>query len=108
MSDFDPELQLPPADKCAGVTYQCGLPAAAHTGWENGGPNHAYVTPAPGPRPDRVASSSITTEWTCTHCGADCDVWGVADTEWMDCPECGKASFVAFTTGVPEPMDGES
>ena len=97
------ELTLPPEDRCAGRGHPCGLTRAEHTGWMNGGPSHGFAPPAPRPRPERIASSSIVTEWTCTHCGAGCDVWGVADDEWMECGVCGKQSFVAFTSGVPEP-----
>lgn len=98
----DEGLLLPPADRCAGVGYHCCLPEARHVGWENGGPHHGFIAPRGAPRPDRIASSSITTAWVCTWCGAECDVWGVADNEWMECGKCGRQSFVCFTTGVPE------
>lgn len=84
---------LPTPDACdyAG----CGLPRAEHTGWVNGGPSHGdFKAPPRTINPTRIAGSFIETTWTCAHCGADCDVWGVADNEWMDCGSCGKSSYV--------------
>jgi hypothetical protein len=52
--------------------------------------------PPPGPRPPmdhEVAESHITTEWTCAFCGADNDVWGVAEG-WMDCDRCPEQSYL--------------
>jgi len=92
-------LCLPAPDACA----YCGAGQAAHTSWQNGGPSHDFRSPEPGPRPDRIASAHIQTDWTCTHCGAECDVWGVAEA-WMECGVCGKQSYlVPFANVVPEP-----
>lgn len=103
--DMSDDLCLPPADACVGTGWPCGLPAAKHVGWAHGGPGHDFIAPNGAVRPERIAPSSITTEWTCTHCGAACDVWGVADGEWMECGECGRLSFV--TNGVPESEERE-
>lgn len=96
---------LPIPDKCA---YSgCGLPRAEHTGWDNGVPRHGFEEPMPAVNPERIAGSFIETTWTCTHCGAGCDVWGVADNEWMECVACGKQSFVMvdFSTSQSEGSD---
>jgi hypothetical protein len=63
----------------------------------NGGPNHDFAAPDPVPRPDRVAGSFIQTQWTCTHCDEENDVWGVADLEWMECAKCGGMSYLCFS-----------
>ncbi len=84
---------LPIPDAC--VHWGCGKPEAEHVGWRNGGPSHDYERAEPVPKPERVAGSHIETTWTCTHCGEACDVWGVAEG-WMDCPECGKGSYLVF------------
>lgn len=83
------ELTLPVPDACA----RCQATRAAHSGWRNGGPSHDFLPPHPQPRPDRIASAHIQTEWTCTHCGSDCDVWGAAEA-WMECGECGGESYL--------------
>lgn len=100
-AEADADL-LPAEDRCVGSGgYSCGLPEAKHTGWQNGGPNHAFRPPERRPRPERIAGSFIQTAWVCTHCGADCDVWGVADDEWMECGECGKQSYVSVDFSTP-------
>lgn len=86
----EPDLFLPPADECT----NCGEPEAKHIGWANGGPRHGFFAPQPRPRPDRIAESSIQTEWHCAHCGTYCEVSGFADSEWMECHECGKYSYI--------------
>lgn len=90
----DPDL-LPPEDRCAHRQLgECGLPRAAHVGWEHGGPSHDFLEPQGAPRPERVTSCHIQTTWACTHCGEDNDVWGAAAGEWMECSSCGRNSFL--------------
>lgn len=88
-SDF-----APVPDAC--TERGCRLTAAQHVGWKDGGPWHSFTPAKPQPKPERIADSFILTTWTCTHCGAQCDVWGVADREWMQCLECGKDSYVVY------------
>lgn len=96
------DLYLPAADACA--SSYCGRPAAEHrdttrlistaaTRLDDDAILHAFVAPARQPRPERIAEAHITTQWTCTACGSECDVWGVGDG-WLDCTDCGKSSFV--------------
>jgi hypothetical protein len=92
-------LYLPARDACA--HYLCGRPEATHVGFAAGGPAHPFEPPATQPQPERIASSFIQTEWTCTHCGAECDVWGVADAEWMECLECGGLSYLLCFVNAP-------
>jgi len=87
MSEDDADLLLPAVDACT----RCGAPEAEHKGWLETG--HEFW-PNRRPRPDRTAQADITTQWTCTRCGAAQEVGGVCDGDWMDCDECGKASYV--------------
>lgn len=87
---YETDLFLPPADSCT----TCGDPQAKHVSWADGGPHHKFTAPEPRPRPDRIADSSIQTDWDCTHCGASCEVSGFADSEWMECFECGNYSYL--------------
>lgn len=104
----DDDLLLPAEDRCVAAVFAgCGLPRAAHVGWVNGGPSHEYVEPEGKPRPERIVSAHIQTEWTCSHCGADCDVWGTAE-EWMECPECGRYSFLVPFMNVPASSSQET
>lgn len=84
----DEDLFEPVPDACA----WCGGPRAAHTSWMEFG--HHFQERQPQPRVDRIAQSEITTTWTCTQCGAEQEVGGVADREWMECVTCLKVSFV--------------
>lgn len=90
MSDRDDDF-LPPEDRC--VYAYCQKSRAAHVGWKAGGPFHEFEEPNRGPKPERCVSAHIQTEWTCSHCGAECDVWGVAE-EWMECDKCGRYSYL--------------
>lgn len=93
---------LPPEDCCAGNGYPCGKRRAEHVGFQNGGPSHEYREPEGKPNPARYVSAHIQTEWTCSHCGAECDVWGEA-TEWMECSKCGRYSFLVPFMGDAAP-----
>jgi ribosomal protein S27E len=95
MFDDDKDL-LPPADLCA--EGYCQKPRAAHVGWAQGGPHHDFKVPERTPKPEVMVSAHIETEWTCSRCGEDLMVWGVAE-EWMECEKCGRYSFlVPFAT----------
>lgn len=98
------DLFLPVPDSCG----RCDKPQAVHTGWLNGGPSHDFVKLDPVPHPDRIVSAHIQTEWTCSHCGTDLDVWGVAE-DWMNCTECGRDSYlVPFLNNDPQSQDSMS
>lgn len=82
---------LPLEDACA--YHGCALPKAAHVAWIDGGPRHTFAEQGRKPRPERITGCHIQTDWTCTHCGADCDVWGAAEG-WMECADCGRDSYL--------------
>lgn len=73
---------LPAVDVCHHPF--CGRPRADHTRTDVA---HPFAEPRRRPRPERIVEAHIVTSWTCSHCGAHNDVWGIADG-WMDCPEC--------------------
>lgn len=101
------DVTLPPADRCA----QCSRAEIEHAIlWIDGGPGHTFVVPEVAPRPEHVVSCHIQTEWTCSHCGADNDVWGLAADEWMECSHCGGQSFLFpfMTTAASERESGGS
>lgn len=96
------DLYLPAVDACA--NRYCGRPAAEHVDGQRLISDaaayastdtilHPFAAPARQPRPERIAEAHITTQWTCTACGSEMDVWGVGEG-WLDCTDCGKSSFL--------------
>lgn len=96
------EVTYPPEDKCEHPA--CGRTRAEHdTPWSDGGPGHEYVAPERKPRPEHITGCHIQTDWTCTHCGTNNDVWGAADG-WMECGQCqGMSYLVPLLTEPTEP-----
>lgn len=104
------DVTLPPVDRCAHGDrgWRCGRTESEHAvRWMDGGPDHAFVAPEGAPRPEHVVPCHIQTEWTCSHCGADNDVWGAAADEWMECSRCGGQSYL-FPFMTPQPNDPSS
>lgn len=106
------DVTLPPEDRCAaGVTgaeqFRCGKSRAEHDRrYIDGGPGHEFIAPEGEPRPEHITGCHIQTDWTCTHCGADNDVWGEVH-EWMECSHCGGQSFlVPFLTEITNRENG--
>lgn len=103
------DVTLPPADRCAWSGGVCQRTRAEHDiAWVDGGPTHEFVPPEGLPRPEHTTSCHIQTDWTCTHCGAENDVWGTAAVEWMECARCGGQSFLVPFLTVSEPVDSGS
>ncbi len=83
---------LPPEDRCA--VSRCGRPEADHRlSWSEGGAGHSFEVPEGRPNPKHIVACHIQTDWTCSHCGQDNDVWGTA-YGWMECGDCGGYSYL--------------
>lgn len=90
------EYTYPPDDRCiyGSQGWQCGKPEAIHgKDWREGGELHTFTPPEGKPLPERQVSCHIQTDWTCSFCGEDNDVWGEA-TGWMECGKCMKDSYL--------------